>query len=121
MNPVVARILASVDKRGGDKYADGEVTQLQHAWHRAKLASNEGANDSLIVAAFLHDIGHILGHEALPADVGQDLDDHHEEAGYAFLAQYFPSPVTDPVRLHVAAKRWLCTTDPNYAQRLSPT
>ncbi len=121
MNPVVLQILGVFEKRGGEKYADEEVTQLQHALHCAKLAINEGADDSLIVAAFLHDIGHILGHDALPANVGQDLDDHHEEAGYAFLAQHFSPPVTHPVRLHVAAKRWLCTNDPNYAQRLSPT
>jgi len=121
MKSVVDKIVAIYERRGNEKYADEEVTQLQHALHCAKLAMNEQAPAEMVVAAFLHDIGHILGHEALPGGVDEDLHDHHEETGYAFLSQYFPAVIADPVRLHVAAKRWLCTTDTTYADRLSPT
>jgi len=121
MDSILQKIVAIYNQRGNEKYADEEVTQLQHALHCAKLALNEQASPEMVVAAFLHDIGHILGHEALPAGVDEDLHDHHEETGFAFLSQYFPAVVADPVRLHVAAKRWLCTTDSEYARCLSPT
>lgn len=121
MNPIVEKIVRVFEERGSEKYADEEVTQLQHALHCAKLAIDDGAEEGLVVAALLHDIGHILGKKALPGQLDQDLHDHHEEVGHAFLSQYFPAIVSDPVRLHVAAKRWLCTTDPSYAERLSPT
>jgi predicted HD phosphohydrolase len=121
MKAIVEKIVSIYERRGNEKYADEEVTQLQHALHCAKLALDEQAPPPMVVAAFLHDIGHILGQDALPAGVEQDLHDHHEETGFAFLTQHFSPVIADPVRLHVAAKRWLCTTDPDYAQRLSPT
>ena len=72
-----------------------------------------------MVAALLHDIGHLL-HD-LPeqvADLG--IDSHHESLGQAWLARYFGPEITAPVRLHVAAKRYLCATDPAYLGLLSP-
>jgi phosphonate degradation associated HDIG domain protein len=121
LSSVIQKIRATFASRGDEKYADEGVTQLQHALQCAKLARLEAANVQLVVAALLHDIGHILGESDLPSNCKQNLDDHHEERGYAFLLQHFGDAVADPVRLHVAAKRYLCTIDSQYAQRLSPT
>lgn len=121
MNDIVARIQQTFAHRGNEKYADEGVTQLQHALQCAALARQEGAEPAQVVAALLHDIGHILGNRDLPADTGENLDDHHERVGYAFLKNHFGAAVADPVRLHVAAKRFLCTTDSEYQKRLSPT
>jgi [1-hydroxy-2-(trimethylamino)ethyl]phosphonate dioxygenase len=67
----------------------------------------------------LHDIGHLL-HD-FPNDApDHDIDDLHENLAARFLEQHFQFAVSEPVRLHVAAKRYLCATDINYLQILSP-
>ncbi|HEX5294321.1 MAG TPA: HD domain-containing protein [Streptosporangiaceae bacterium] len=85
----------------------------------AALAERDGAGDALIAAALLHDVGHFTG--TIP---GQELmrgtDNRHSEQGAAWLARWFGPEVTDPVRLHVDAKRYLCATEPGYRALLSP-
>jgi predicted HD phosphohydrolase len=94
------------------------VTQLEHALQCAWLAEQSSATGELIVAALLHDIGHLL-HD-LPADApDQGVDDHHETSGYRFLQNHFSLAVTEPVRQHVAAKRYLVAVDATYAAQLS--
>ncbi|QEG24034.1 HD domain-containing protein [Mariniblastus fucicola] len=121
MNKLVEQILNIFDRRGNEKYADEDVTQKEHALQCASFAISEGESDSMIVAALLHDIGHILGDDDLPANCSEDLDDGHEEVGHSFLKSHFIDAVIEPVRLHVAAKRYLSTTDPQYKDKLSPT
>jgi phosphonate degradation associated HDIG domain protein len=121
MQAVIDKIVSTFDARGGEKYADEEVTQLQHALQCANLAQQENASETLIAAALLHDIGHILQPSELPPHCDMDLHDHHEEVGYQFLKDQFGDAVADPVRLHVAAKRYLCTTQAKYRDKLSPT
>lgn len=121
MHEIVSRIQQTFSQRGGEKYADEGVTQLQHALQCAALARQEQASSAQVVAALLHDIGHILGNRDLPPNTAADLDDHHERVGHAFLRNHFGEVVADPVRLHVAAKRYLCTKDPSYQTHLSPT
>jgi predicted HD phosphohydrolase len=84
----------------------------------AALAEAQGAPDTLIAAALLHDIGHFIGEfgDDAPDDT---VDRLHEAAGATVLQGYFPRAVTEPVRLHVAAKRYLCATDRTYSDRLS--
>ncbi len=95
------------------------VSQTEHALQAAELAEREGAPDHLVVAALLHDVGHLLdGQDEDLANRG--LDGRHEEAGYAWLAKHFGARVTEPIRLHVAAKRYLCAVDPTYLADLSP-
>lgn len=121
MNPIIASIIHVFETRGTEAYGSEAVNQLEHALQCASMAVESGATPSLVSAALLHDIGHILGEEQLPADDGQDLDDRHEERAHPWLQEHFGPAVADPVRLHVAAKRYLCTMDPAYVSALSPT
>lgn len=106
-------------ENGTDLYGGEEVTQTEHALQCAALAEKEGANAQLITAALLHDIGHLLDPEFETAlKDGTDL--YHEDLGEVFLAEWFDQAVTQPVKLHVAAKRYLCTTDETYFDKLSP-
>lgn len=121
MNPVIDRILHTFDVRGDLAYGSEAVTQRQHALQSATLAEAGGATPELITAALLHDIGHILDADELPHSDDEDLDDAHERRAYEWLLRYYGPRVADPVRLHVAAKRYLCTVEPAYEAQLSPT
>lgn len=120
MTDIFDRILRTFYQRGDLAYGSEAVTQRQHALQSATMAEAEQAPPWLVTAALLHDIGHILDADDLPQDDDQDLDDAHEQRGYELLLYHFGARVADPVRLHVAAKRYLCTVDPDYAGKLSP-
>src|SRR5262245_60075316 len=95
--------------RGNEAYFCEPVSQLDHALQTAHMAESSGATDHLIAAALLHDIGHLL--YRLPEDVAdRGIDTKHEMAGAAWLTKGFGEEVTEPIRLHVAAKRYLCAT-----------
>lgn len=119
----VAEVLDLYRRWGIEQY-DEEVTQLEHALQVAALARRDGAADPLVAAALLHDVGHLLelagGRPADAADAADGADRRHEDAGAALLADLFGPDVTDPIALHVQAKRYLCATDAGYAARLSP-
>ena len=104
--------------RADGHYGLSAITQKQHALQAAWLAECHGQPSAMIAAALMHDIGHMVH------DLGQDpaaegVDDEHERLGHAWLAQHFGPDVTEPVRLHVAAKRFLCATEPDYYAKLS--
>jgi [1-hydroxy-2-(trimethylamino)ethyl]phosphonate dioxygenase len=115
-----AALIKSLFERNGSSLYGGEsVTQLEHALQAALLAEIEGADPALIVAALLHDVGHLLHDLSADApDVG--VDDVHEQLAYDWLRDYFGPEVTEPVRMHVDAKRYLCAVDPQYEVSLSP-
>ncbi len=121
MHEITGWIVDLFGRRGGEKYGIEDVTQREHALQTAALARESGAPAELVTAALLHDIGHLLGGAELPGDCAANLDDCHESTGFVFLNQYFGPAVAEPVRLHVAAKRYLCTVEPDYRARLSPT
>ena len=105
-------------RRGAESYLGEQVTMSQHMLQAAQLAEEAGAEEQLIVSALLHDIGHYTNE--FPEDaLAQGTDNLHEEAGARVLAPFFPEAVTDPIKHHVAAKRYLCATDPAYFGRLS--
>ncbi|MEX2113141.1 MAG: phosphonate degradation HD-domain oxygenase [Pirellulales bacterium] len=105
--------------KGHAAYIGEPVSQLEHALQSAYYAEQSGADDALVVAALLHDFGHLV--HKLPEDCADHgIDDRHEALGQAWLKRYFGPDVTEPIRLHVAAKRYLCATDPEYLGQLSP-
>ena len=114
---VIDEICAAFERRGQETYGEG-ISQLEHAVQCAAFAERDGANAALVTATLLHDIGHLL-HD-LPADVADSgIDTQHEASGSAWLSRHFGLAVTEPVRMHVAAKRYLATMEPGYFDRLS--
>lgn len=115
--------LAQIEKlfreRGDSAYLGERVSQLEHALQAAHAAEQGGAAPPLIAAALLHDVGHLL-HALGEHAADRGIDDRHEELGHRWLARHFPTEVSEPVRLHVAAKRYLCAAEPDYCDRLSP-
>lgn len=116
---IVGEILQLFQAQGDSQYGREAVTQREHALQSAALALDSGADSALITAALVHDIGHLL-HD-LPEDAPkQGVDDRHETSGSRWLSSRFGESVTEPVRLHVAAKRYLCAVDPTWQDTLSP-
>ncbi|HEY6275708.1 MAG TPA: phosphonate degradation HD-domain oxygenase [Streptosporangiaceae bacterium] len=113
---VIADLFAS---EGAREYLGEPVTQASHMLQAAALAKASGARPPLVAAALLHDVGHftaaVSGH-----DLMRGTDNRHSDAGADWLAQWFGAEVTEPVRLHVAAKRYLCAVEPGYLDTLSP-
>jgi len=121
MDNTIDRIIAIFTKNGSQKYRIEPVTQLQHGLQAASMALEETEDAQLVTAALLHDIGHLMSEEDMPQSTENNLDDNHEEKAYRWLLENFGQRVADPVLLHVAAKRYLCTENSNYIGHLSPT
>ena len=109
-------------RHGASQYSGEPVTQLQHALQTAHLAEASGADDALVTACLLHDLGHLLndqgrGFNDTPSARG--IDDTHQYYALPFLRGLFPDAVLDAIKLHVDAKRYLCQANPDYFERLS--
>lgn len=111
---VVQRIFDLFETWGSLSYEGGRVTHKEHALQAAALAEHEGAPTKLVLAALLHDIGHLLA--IARGDVQNDsvVDVQHQHIAGEWLAGSFGPDITEPVRLHVEAKRYLCAVDPDY-------
>lgn len=106
------------DTYGAMAYSGEPVTQLQHALQTAALAEEAGADETLVGAALLHDLGHLLNLQGeTPSKRG--VDDLHQYFALPFLRPLFSNAVLEPIRLHVDAKRCLCAIDVNYFAKLS--
>ncbi|BBA97185.1 hypothetical protein RVR_2813 [Actinacidiphila reveromycinica] len=95
---------------GAERGAGGDPTRAGHLLRAAALAEADGARPALVAAALLHGI------DAL--DRGERADDRRDRTGADRLAAWFGPDVTEPVRLHAAAGRYLCRAEPGYADRL---
>jgi predicted HD phosphohydrolase len=106
--------LVSLFWEAGQRAYGESVTQLQHALQCADLAHRDRADDEVVVAALLHDIGHLVQHE-------EDRQDHHHgNGGAGFVRPFVPARVAWLIEHHVIAKRYLCTVDVRYVDQLSP-
>lgn len=122
---VPARPLSDLVERYGGPQAhqlyDEAVTELKHGLQCAEIAIADNADEATIAAALLHDVGHLLVGDLFPIDAALDRDWRHEDVGARYLSRWFGPEVTEPVRMHVAAKRYLVAVDEAYAAMLTPS
>lgn len=116
--PIVETIEKLFTDKASDKYLGEDCTMASHMLQGAQLAEAQGEDDELIAAALLHDIGHFANAFTERA-FEQEVDARHEDLGASILDGYMPERTVSAVRHHVAAKRYLCATDPAYYDKLS--
>ncbi|MFC1440650.1 phosphonate degradation HD-domain oxygenase [Streptacidiphilus sp. N1-10] len=116
---VLSELSELFEGQGSAEYFGEDVTQAEHMLQTGALAEAAGAEPALVAASLLHDLGHFHG-EATGHDLMAGTDNRHSHTGADRLARWFGPDVTEPVRLHVAAKRYLCAVEPDYAATLSP-
>ena len=113
MTSIRQELLGIYAGRADKRYGLSDVTQLQHALQAAHHAETVGEPPSLVVASLLHDLGHMI--HGLGTDyLERGINDTHEATGAAWLARWFGPEVSEPVRLHVAAKRYLCSVEGHF-------
>ena len=116
---VADEVFAIYARRGAGAYFGECVSMTEHGLQAAHFAQSAGAAPALVIAALLHDIGHLIA--TVPDDIADwTLDARHEETGGRWLRERFGASIAEPVRLHVPAKRYLCATDAAYFAKLSP-
>jgi len=114
----IAPVIDLYELKGQLQYHGEAVTQIEHAWQCGQLAKSHGVSPELQLAAWLHDIGHLLSKlDGSPTLFGKD--DRHEIIGSKYLSSIFPDAVSKPIELHVDAKRFLVSTEPVYRDQLS--
>ena len=116
---VVDEVFAFYRRRGDAAYFGEAVSMTEHGLQAAHFAELAGASVHVVAASLLHDIGHLIA--TVPDDIEEwTVDARHEETGARWLARRFGVELSEPVRLHVPAKRYLCAVDEDYFARLSP-
>lgn len=117
---IAGEIIRIFNDKGGNDYAGEKITQLEHACQAAELAEEDGQDNEVILAAFLHDIGHLLNEDPHTEDMGDYGVKDHETVGADYLAtKGFGKRLCDLVSSHVAAKRYLCAVNKRYFEQLS--
>jgi len=115
---VIDDIFAVFHESGDATYLGEPVTLTEHMLQSASAAERDGAPATLVAAAVLHDFGHLV-HDLDPDCAADGVDSMHEDVGSRYLERNFPPAVTEPIRLHVASKRYLCAVEPAYLGELS--
>ena len=118
-DPLRQELLEIFVGRATRRYGLSEINQLQHALQSAALAEADGASPATVLAALLHDVGHMI-HDLGEDPASRGVDDVHEALGADWLVERFGPEVSEPVRLHVTAKRYLCTVEADYFGKLAP-
>ncbi|MGO1117653.1 HD domain-containing protein [Rhodovibrionaceae bacterium A322] len=108
-------VIEDIFNRFGNEVYGENITQLEHGLQAAAVAVEEGASDSLVIAALLHDLGHLI--EKADDSFGYHK---HDQSGGDYLEPLFGKAVSEPVRLHVVAKKYLCAVEDDYFDKLSP-
>ena len=118
MNPDFIMIVTSILDRHGDRESNGlGLSVLEHMLQSASEAETAHAETHEVVAALLHDIGHFV--VDFPSDMQNVEDTGHDGVGAAILEPFFGPEIVEPIRLHVRAKRYLCTVEPSYHDKLT--
>lgn len=115
----IGPVLDLLREGGARRYGGEAVSQLEHALQCAHLAETDKAQDELVAAALLHDVGHLL-HDTGGDTAQEGADDKHQFRAMPLLRRLFGNGVTEPIRMHVDAKRYWCCADPGYHGALSP-
>ena len=118
IKPTLFDLLEILRSRGHEQYGGEAVTQLEHALQCAMLAQENQASPELITACLFHDLGHLI-HDLGENVAEKGVDDRHEYRAIPWLKPLFSEAVTEPIRLHVEAKRYLCVVDSDYFDSLS--
>lgn len=116
---IVSTILDLFESLGCEKYPCGLISVREHSLQAAARAEREGAAAPLVLAALLHDIGYLLVRVCPRDGVQYEVDRRHEQVGAGWLEPFFGPAISEPVRLHVEAKRYLCAVEPGYGRQLS--
>lgn len=119
INATLETVFGFYESRGAEEYVGEPVSLLEHMGQAAQFAEAEGHDEEVVLAAFLHDVGHFL-----PQQAGEDMDGYghlsHEKVGAAFLRKAgFSEKIAQLVLKHVQAKRYLCARYPDYYAKLS--
>jgi len=114
MHPFIQQIINLFESEGHHTYGEG-INQTEHGVQCAELAIRDGESSELVVSALLHDIGHLMA----TTDIAFG-NYKHDSIGAEYLAPHFPPEVTEPIRLHAEAKRYLCAVEKGYLEDLSP-
>lgn len=114
----VENIIDLFTEKGSQMYGAEAVTQLEHALQCATLAEEATSSNEMITACLLHDFGHLIHDLDDDANL-KGINDLHEYGALPMLQKLFEPAVTEPIRLHVAAKRYLCAVNPDYWKKLS--
>jgi len=115
---VIDEILVVFEREGAQQYLGEPVSMTEHMLQSAHAAEQDAAPPHLVAAALLHDYGHLVhGGPEDAAELG--IDTHHEEVAHEFLVEHFGNDIAEPIRMHVAAKRYLCAVEPSYLDQLS--
>ena len=114
----IESIINLFTEKGSKMYGTEPVTQLEHALQCATLAEEACQSNEMITACLLHDMGHLI-HDLGVSPSVQGIDDQHEQRALPVLRELFEPAVTEPIRLHVAAKRYLCGVSLDYWKKLS--
>jgi phosphonate degradation associated HDIG domain protein len=117
MSAVIGEIFGLFSRFGAERYGE-DLSVQEHMLQCAALAQSRGSPQNVVVAALLHDIGHML-HAAAGGPFDNSRDFAHEALGSAWLSRAFDETVTAPIALHVQAKRYLCAVEETYFDRLS--
>src|SRR5262249_11917206 len=115
---VIDEIFLVFEREGAQQYLGEPVSMTEHMLQSAHAAEQDAAPPHLVAAALLHDYGHLV--HGGPEDAAEHgIDTHHEEVAHEFLVEHFGNDIAEPIRMHVAAKRYLCAVEPSYLDQLS--